>query len=47
MLLLDNTVLSNFALVNQLDHLEKALGDQAVTTTQVIKEFENGVLKGI
>ncbi len=47
MLLLDNTVLSNFALVNCVNLLTEALGNQIATTFQVIEEFENGVVKGI
>jgi len=47
LLLLDNTVLSNFALGQQLDLLPKALGESVSTTSQVIEEFENGVAKGI
>jgi len=46
MLLLDNTVLSNFALVNRIELLTKALGSQIATTPQVIDEFNVGVAKG-
>lgn len=45
MVLLDNTVLSNFALVNQIELLTKALGSQIATTPQVIDEFNNGVAR--
>lgn len=47
MVLLDNTVLSNFALVNHLDLLSIALGNQAATTTQVIQEYNRGVARGV
>lgn len=43
MFLLDNTVLSNFALVGQASLLDKILGDTAVTTTAVLTEFNQGV----
>ena len=46
MLLLDNTVLSNFALVNRIELLTKALGSQVATTPQVIGEFNDGVARG-
>jgi predicted nucleic acid-binding protein len=46
-LLLDNTVLSNFALVNKLELLPKALGSQVATTRQVIHEYQEGVAKGL
>lgn len=45
-LLLDNTVLSNFALVNRIELLTNALGNQSATTSQVLGEFENGVARG-
>ena len=45
-LLLDNTVLSNFALVGQIDLLPKALGGQVATTAQVMGEFDDGVARG-
>ena len=45
-LLLDNTVLSNFALVKRIELLTKALGSQVATTPQVLGEFDNGVTKG-
>ena len=46
-LLLDNTVLSNFALVECISLLPDALGSQIATTSQVISEYQNGVAKGI
>lgn len=46
MLLLDNTVLSNFALVGRIELLTNALGSQITTTPQVIDEFNNGVARG-
>ena len=46
MLLLDNTVLSNFALVGRIELLTNALGGQVVTTPQVIDEFNDGVARG-
>lgn len=46
-LLLDNTVLSNFALVGRITLLPDALGSQIATTSQVINEYQNGVDKGI
>lgn len=45
--LLDNTVLSNFALVNRIDLLPIALGSQIATTPRVIDEYTSGVAKGI
>ena len=41
--LLDNTVLSNFALVRQLQLLQQILGHRAATVSQVIAEYERGV----
>lgn len=46
MLLLDNTVLSNFALVDRIDLLVEALGSQVATTPQVIAEFNDGTAIG-
>jgi predicted nucleic acid-binding protein len=46
MLLLDNTVLSNFALIARIDLLIKAIEGQISTTPQVIGEFNDGVTKG-
>jgi predicted nucleic acid-binding protein len=45
-LLLDNTVLSNFALVDRIELLTNALGSQVATTPQVIAEFNEGVTRG-
>lgn len=45
LVLLDNTVLSNFALVRRADLLRLALG-VAVTTPQVMEEFLAGVALG-
>lgn len=42
-ILLDNTVLSNFALVGRADLLQQALGQTAATTVQVLQEFQRGV----
>lgn len=47
MVLLDNTVLSNFALVGRFDLVHLALGDQAAAPTHVLQEYNNGVMKGI
>ncbi len=44
--LLDNTVLSNFALVGRPELLHLSLGNAAVTTQQVIDEFIAGVERG-
>jgi predicted nucleic acid-binding protein len=41
--LLDNTVLSNFALIRQADLLKQLFGDLATTTSQVMVEFELGI----
>jgi predicted nucleic acid-binding protein len=46
MLLLDNTVLSNFALVGRIELLTKALGSQVATTPQVMDEFNEGIARG-
>jgi predicted nucleic acid-binding protein len=43
LVLLDNTVLSNFALVRQLHLLQQILGQRAATVAQVIAEYERGV----
>jgi predicted nucleic acid-binding protein len=43
--LLDNTVLSNFAIVDRVDLLRTAL-EYAATVPQVIDEFHAGVLGG-
>lgn len=41
--LVDNTVLSNFALVGRMDLLQLVLGTSAGTTAEVSREFETGV----
>lgn len=46
MILLDNTVLSNFALVGELQLLEEYCGDRGATTSHVFREFEKGVKEG-
>ena len=46
MLLLDNTVLSNCALVSRIELLTIALGSQVATTPQVVDEFNGGVARG-
>ncbi len=46
MLLLDNTVLSNFALVGHIELLTNALGSQVATTPTVIDEFNEGISRG-
>lgn len=46
MILLDNTVLSNFALVDELRLLEDYCGDSGATTSYVFREFERGVREG-
>lgn len=42
-ILLDNTVLSNFALVERTDLLREVLGEHSVTTSQVAEEFRAGI----
>lgn len=44
--LLDNTVLSNFALVGKPELLRECLGKTAATTRQVMDEFLAGVERG-
>lgn len=44
--LLDNTVLSNFALVGQGELLRCALGADAATTEAVWAELQTGILRG-
>ena len=46
MLLLDNTVLSNFALIPRIDLLIEAMGDRISTPPQVINEFNEGIARG-
>lgn len=47
MLLLDNTVLSNFAMVGRIELLTVALVSQVATTPQVIDEFSEGITTGL
>ena len=46
MVLVDNTVLSNFALVHKIQLLTTALAGEATTTSQVIEEFRAGIANG-
>ncbi len=46
LLLLDNTVLSNFALAGHADWLRMAFPGQTATTHDVINEFTEGVKRG-
>ncbi|AIG98413.1 putative nucleic acid-binding protein [Archaeoglobus fulgidus DSM 8774] len=46
MVLVDNTVLSNFAKVNRLDLLKRAF-ERVYVTEQVLKEFRMGVKRGV
>lgn len=46
MIILDNTVLSNFAVVGQAELLLKAFGNVLATVPQVLNEFEEGVSFG-
>ncbi len=45
LILLDNTVLSNFAVIHRVDLLRTALGE-AASVPQVLDEFRAGVLNG-
>ena len=45
--LLDNTVLSNFALAQRTELLSIALGDSLASTVEVLNEFGIGVSKGL
>ena len=47
MILLDNTVLSNFALVDELSLLKQFYNDAGATTIHVFNKFENGVQAGL
>ena len=47
MILIDNTVLSNFALAGKLPVLENYCKDKGVTTKEVLMEFERGINAGI
>lgn len=42
--LVDNTVLSNFALIERMDLLRLALSAHAATTPQVMREFRAGAI---
>jgi predicted nucleic acid-binding protein len=44
--LLDNTVLSNFSLVERIDLLRQALGPDAATTEAVWTELQTGMRRG-
>lgn len=46
MILIDNTVLSNFALIHHPDALQQAFRDETGTTEQVLHELERGVQLG-
>ena len=46
-IVLDNTVLTNFALVNRADWVIDLLGDDAWTTTAALGEYEAGVAGGV
>ncbi|HLA00384.1 MAG TPA: hypothetical protein VJZ24_01955 [Thermodesulfovibrionales bacterium] len=47
MILLDNTVLSNFALVKQMALLKEYCGDKAASINNVFDEFKQGVKERI
>jgi len=47
MILMDNTVLSNFALAGLLDLLRSFAGNKGVTTDHVLAEFSRGVEMGV
>lgn len=42
----DTTVLSNFAVIDQIPLLEKLYRDRAYTTLMVVEEIESGLLAG-
>jgi predicted nucleic acid-binding protein len=46
MVLVDNTVLSNFAKVNKLDLIKRSF-DRVYITEQVLEEFKLGVKRGV
>ena len=46
MVLIDNTVLSNFAKVNRLDLLKRAF-EKLYVTEQVLEEFKLGIERGV
>ena len=45
--LLDNTVLSNFSVVERADLVRLALGEDAATTQAMWDELQSGVRKGM
>jgi len=45
-ILLNNTVLSNFGLVNQMKLLQQAVRNRAATTKAVLREFHQGIELG-
>lgn len=47
MILIDNTVLSNFALIGELALLKDYCKDRGATTGEVLAEFERGINEGI
>lgn len=46
-ILLDNTILTNFALVNRVDLVFKLWGTNCTTTTAVMTEYQTGVTSGL
>ena len=46
LILLDNTVLSNFALVARIDLLATGMGGATATPSQVMHEFRDGIARG-
>ncbi|MEW6089191.1 MAG: hypothetical protein AB1498_12900 [bacterium] len=47
MILIDNTVLSNFALAEEMQLLENYCKGKGATSKEVLAEFERGVNEGI
>ena len=47
MILIDNTVLSNFALIDALELLKTYCADQGAITRHVLREFEQGIREGL
>ena len=47
MILLDNTVLSNFALADEIHLLEEFCRGTGATTVKVVAEFDAGVTQGL
>jgi len=45
-ILLNNTVLSNFGLINRMELLRRAVEGRAGTTEEVVREFQRGVELG-